>query len=374
MQQRALAGRELAVDRVAHERVDEAQRRVGPQDLRAGQLARRGRDGLLLESGERRHGGHLGVLAQHADRARDRDGVAREAAEADEHRARRGAGPDRAHDRGVGGDGLDALGLERSQELAEQQRVAAGRGVAGVAERGLGRLAEPLAHQRLGAHAAQRAGLDGPRVRVVGDLGEQRRVGARLAAAHGHRQQDRQPFEPSREVGEEAQRRPVAPVEVVDGEQQRLLGREVRGEPEEPVERGERRHAAAVGPRREVGRAEDGGRRCGRAGERLRAARRIGHGRLEQLAHDAEAELALELRRAGGQHEQLVARTGAQVGEQARLADPGRAADHEQPPAPRRRVGDRGVERRDLGLALDQRHGARARSASSRRERMPSLR
>jgi hypothetical protein len=92
---------------------------------------------------------------------------------------------------------------------------------------------------------------------------------------------------------------------------------------------------------------------------------------LEQLAHDAERELALELRRARGEHAQLGAL--AQAGEQARLADAGRTLDQHQPPAAGGRVPDEVVERGDLPVTVQQRHDASA-SGSSRRERIPSLR
>jgi hypothetical protein len=45
---------------------------------------------------------------------------------------------------------------------------------------------------------------------------------------------------------------------------------------------------------------EDGRRRRGRSRQRALAA--LGHLRLEELAHDPEGELPLELRRAGGEH------------------------------------------------------------------------
>ena len=53
MQQLALAGRHLVVDRITHERVDETQRRLRRQDLRSGQLRTSLRHLGLAQSGER---------------------------------------------------------------------------------------------------------------------------------------------------------------------------------------------------------------------------------------------------------------------------------------------------------------------------------
>jgi hypothetical protein len=156
-------------------------------------------------------------------------------------------------------------------------------------------------------------------------------------------------------------------VQVVDGEQQRPVRGEVEREPEEPVQHRERRVlvAAAVA-------AEHGGRR--RRGALQRTAR--GHLALEELAHDAVGELALELADAGGEHAQPGAgRAHAQVGEQPGLADPRRPLDEDEPALPGRRGGDHLVERRQLGVALEERHDATPSAvASSRRERMPSFR
>jgi hypothetical protein len=202
--------------------------------------------------------------------------------------------------------------------------------------------------------------------RVVRDLGQQGRIDAALAAAQRGGGQHGDAVEAPCEVGEEAQRRPVAPVQIVDRQQERPGGGQVEREPVEPVQRGELRAGLAV--RRLLAREHGGGRRSG-AGQRLLRPRR--HVGLEQLAHDAERELALELRGAGGEHAQLG--TLAQTGQQARLADPGRTLDQHQPPAAGDRVRDEAVERGDLTIAVQQRHGASA-SGSSRRERIPSLR
>ncbi len=143
VQQLALAERQAVVDGVAHERVHEAGRRLGAQDLGARERGHRARDLRLVEAGDAGHRGQVGALAEHGDGARDRRGLARQPREPQQDRARDGARADRAHDVGVRGVGLDGVGLERVQQLADEQRVAAGGPVAGLAERAVGLGAEP---------------------------------------------------------------------------------------------------------------------------------------------------------------------------------------------------------------------------------------
>ena len=357
------------VDGVAHERVDEAGRRLGPDDLGADQLARGRRDRTLVDPGERGDAGQVGALAQHRGGARHRAGVVREAGEPQQHRARHRARADRADDRRLLGDGLHALRLERAQELAQQQRVAAGGGMAGGAERGLGGVAEPLAHERRGRGLAERSGPQRERRGILDDLGEQARVGARLGAAQRRGDEHRGAVEPPREVGEEAQRRAVGPVQVVDREQDGMLRREVEREPVERVQRGERGGALLVGGRRGL---EQRGGRGGGAGE-LPAR---GDPRLEELAHDAVGELALELPGAGLDDLQRRLRALAQAREQARLADPRRALDQDEPAAARGRARDELVERGQLGVAFEQQGGGLSRQGRHRpgRARVPRRR
>ena len=52
-------------------------------------------------------------------------------------------------------------------------------------------------------------------------------------------QQAAKPLEPTDQVGQEAQRRAIAPVQVIHAQQQRLLSRDVEGEPVETMQHGE---------------------------------------------------------------------------------------------------------------------------------------
>ena len=173
--------------------------------------------------------------------------------------------------------------------------------------------------------AADRSGAEPARLehldrRVVGEVVEHRLPLPRLGRAGGGDEADREAVEPLREVGEPAQRGQVGPVDVVDEHQQRPLGGEVGRQPVEPVQRRAgvllAAHAAQHRPRQ---------RR--RAAEVL-----VAHDRLEQLPHDREREIALELRPARAQHQPAVRQLPRRA-EQPRLPDPRRPFDQQPTPA-----------------------------------------
>ena len=71
MPERALAVRHLAVDRVAHQRVDEAERRLRAQDLGPRQRAGGRRHRGLVDLRERGDRREARALAEHGHGARD---------------------------------------------------------------------------------------------------------------------------------------------------------------------------------------------------------------------------------------------------------------------------------------------------------------
>ncbi len=204
---------------------------------------------------------------------------------------------------------------------------------------------------------AQRARAHDLGRRLGHDLREQRARDVVAAWPPGGDDRDRQVGEPRGEVHDEAERQLVGPVGVVDHERERRALGEVRGEPVEAVQ--ERVRRALV--------------RAGRAGLRLEPEQlggqrgaalqqppplggvRVAHARLEELARDAERELALELAPARGEHlEPALLGAVARGREQRRLPEPGRRLDEHQPSVP----GGGGAQRRfddlDLGIPLEQ--------------------
>ena len=94
-----------------------------------------------------------------------------------------------------------------------------------------------------------------------------------------------------------------------------------------------------------------------RAGEQLGALVRIraGHAWLEQLTHDPETEIALQLAAAPMQHAEAHAgRDRARLLEQARLADPRRSLDHRRPPLAGAGIRQQRPQHGQVALALQQ--------------------
>ncbi len=212
---------------------------------------------------------------------------------------------------------------------------------------------------------AQRVRADDRRRVRRGDGPEQRGDAGRVVGAPCEDAENRQPLHALGEIGEPAQRLAVGPVEVVGEQQQRPLAGEVGREPEEAVEERERLLPALGAVRRGELPGEQGARQGGRAAEQPVAlpGRRRGERRLEELAHDAEGEAALELAAARGEHRDAgVPGAPARLLEQPGLADPGRPLDrHERAPAlagPRERV----VQAGEIAVPLDQLRLRRGRS------------
>ena len=246
--------------------------------------------------------------------------------------------------------GLHAVGLERGQQLAQEQRVAAGRLVAGGAERLVGLRAEPLAHERRAR--PRRSAAPGGRRPSTG-RGRSRRAAPRRS--------------PARRCARSRRRGSAGPRAAARGRRgsAATAGRTSAGRrPPAPAGRSAARlsatqnspcSAANETSPSPVGRPEHrGGGRGGAGQQRSRA--RVGDHALEQLAHDAERELALELGAAGGEHAR--AAVGRRAGAPRRAACSCRC-----PPAPRStprgpRPAGSGVEQRrergDLALALDE--------------------
>ena len=329
-----LARRDVAVDGVAHQGVHEAERVCVAQHLGARQQGDRRRDLALGQVGESGDGRQLGGVAEHRDGAGDRRAVPRELGQAHQDHARHGARPDGGDRVGVRGVGSHAVALQGAQQLAQQQRVAVRRAVACGNEGVVARLAEPLPHE-----VGHRFDVEGLRPHlhrgeVVDQLGQQPVHVVPLTRAQGRREQHGQALEPAQQVGEEPQRAGVAPLQVVDGEQQRTVGGQVDRQPVEAVQHREGAVGTlvcCVGVRVE----HTGGRRCG-TGEQRGTSRGVGEGGFEQLADRPEAELALHLAAARVERRHAVlGRHPLRLAEQAALPDAGRPFDQGEPALPR---------------------------------------
>jgi hypothetical protein len=144
-------------------------------------------------------------------------------------------------------------------------------------------------------------------------------------------------------------------MQIVDGDEQRRVGGEVDRQPVEPVQDRERRVVARGRSRR----VEDLARGARRGAQLLRLRRE--QLLLEELAHDPERELLLELAATRDQHARACVRCQtAALGQQPRLADARRSLDGDQARPALGGADDRLAQGRDLVLALEQR-GLRCR-------------
>ena len=239
VEQLALARRQVVVDGRLHQRVHEAEGRLRAEDLGPHELPRRGGDRQGLELGELGDGGEVRSVAEDGDRPRNLAGVPREPHEPKQHGSRGRPRPQLGDDVDVGRVGRHPIEDECLEQLVEQERVAVGGGMAGLGEGGLDTLAQPVAQDLGHRRRRERPGHEHLRVRLAQELLQDRLVGVGLRRAHAAHEHDRKLVQPPRQVGEEAERGAVAPVELVHDQQQRPFGGQVDGQPVEPVQHAE---------------------------------------------------------------------------------------------------------------------------------------
>ena len=231
----------------------------GPQRVRgAGRVSR-------LEPGQ--HGGvpQRRAGAEDRHRAGQRPGTVGQPGELTVDDPRDLLGPERPQPR----RGLivrgDAIGGQLGQQGAEQERVAAGDGVAGLGESGAGRW-QALAHQRLHRRRAQRPRAHRRLRRAGQQLGEQVGRGRRLTRAHRAEHADRHLVKGLRQQRQPAQGRGVSPVDIIDGEHGWAAVAEVAGQPHQPAHGG-MHGVARVGRLPRLGREDPPGQSRGARGQ-----------------------------------------------------------------------------------------------------------
>ena len=237
VQELALARPAARVDGVAHERVHEAGRRLGAQDLGARERAIAPATCASARPVSAATAGRSAPSPSTATARATARGLARQPREPQQHRAATIAREPIARTTSA----CAASGCTPSVSSARSSwRTSSGlppvlRGTPRGRRRRARRRAprDELGRRPAAAGRARRGRSPG---RWRSRPAARRRVG--LAVRTG-RDEHGLALEPPHEVGEEAQRRPVAPVQVVDLEQQRALGREVERQPVEAVQRGE---------------------------------------------------------------------------------------------------------------------------------------
>ena len=145
--------------------------------------------------------------------------------------------------------------LELAEELQEQERVAAGRPLAGGDEARIGLRGQRLCREHRDRLLAQPAGLED---RDLGDheqLVEQLLHRAGLGRPGRQHERQRHARQPAGEIDQPAQGGDIRPVCVVHGQQHGLCVGQIDREPVEPVQRGKRRLGAGFRSRPQRGRA-----------------------------------------------------------------------------------------------------------------------
>ena len=332
VQASALGGGQLGVDGRPDDRVDEGERLARPQDLgrreRIGGLARHPRFDLR----QLRRAPQRSAVAQHRRRPGERGRAELESGESQQHGARDGLGAELAHPHGAGRVGRRALDLQRGQELLHEQRVAAGDVGARRGEPRGHVVEERGAHEPVDRRAGERLQDDPFGGLVPGELGQEVRVHPGVARATRDHRGDRQLGEPLGEIQEEAQRRGVRPMHVVDRQQERPVVRDVGGQPVEAVQQREDVILAPATGRR-LGAIEQRGRESRGTVEEPLALGPVGrrqHG-LEQLERDAEGEVPFQLAARGRQGPHTAALgESARGGEELGFPQPCVALDDEE--------------------------------------------
>ena len=157
---------EARVDGGALDRVDELDDFARPQDPRAPERRRRRERGALVELREPPGIDDARTVAQHRRRRRERARLGGQLPDARTDRADDRLGPDLEDGAGVAGHRLDRPRLQRAGQLDHQQRVPAGRSMAGRAHLRVG-AGELPADERGGRVLAQRPRPERPRRGVV---------------------------------------------------------------------------------------------------------------------------------------------------------------------------------------------------------------
>ena len=331
---RQLGLRQRRPDRAGEDRVAKAQLRGVGKHPGSHELAGGGRTVCDGQPGQLRGEVQRAAVPEHRGRTGERGRLRTQPRE----RPRNGVGDRRRRDGvdALDGDGLErhAVAQQRVRQLLDEERVAAGRGVTGARELLVDRVAADLPQPARDALRPQRRGLETAAPDVRADLRQRRSPAAAriLVAPRADHDRDPQRVDAAGEVGEEAQRRLVGPVRVVDDERDRRLVGEVRDEPVEPVQQPRRRHVDALGHADQD--------RLGEPRGSLQQPLALGvtaYDRPQAHPHDPERILALELgpARVHDPHPALGGIRAAGIDERG-LADPGGPLDQQHRPLPAR--------------------------------------
>jgi hypothetical protein len=345
---------ERPVDGRADERMDVSERGWRANDTDADEIHGCLGCGSLVQLGERGGVRGIGVVAEDRERLGEPDRLGRESGKAKRERA--GAGPclELTKTPHVGCRRGQPLGGDPVEELVQEQRVAGRLFVTGGAEDVVCVGRQGRAHDLGRGRCAQGRRPNGHGLRIADEPPDKRGVLARLGGPQTDDEQDGKALNARQQVAKPAKGGGVAPVQVVDREQSRPTGGDIRGQPEQAVQPREGR--VPQGLAGEVPGIEQWRRERGRAGEQFDTLvlGELGEKRFEELPDDAIGEGALQIRAASRQdlHPGPLS-PGLRLRDEGRLADSGRALDHQKPATVGRSANQR-VNGRQLAVALEE--------------------
>ena len=236
---RALRAGELDVDAVTDDRVHEGQWQARVEDPRARQQLGRAGGFRLVELREARRAMEVALL-EDRERACQPARVVRQSTQSELNRPCDRPCADPLHvARSLRGR-CDPSFSERTHELAQQERHPSRRREACVHEGRLRSTVERGLHEPGDRRSRQWSGADDLGGRRRRQSREQLRIGTDVAETGRDHERDVQLLETREQEGQKAQGRCVRPVRVVDGHAQRVAAGEVRGQPVEAVQDGER--------------------------------------------------------------------------------------------------------------------------------------
>ena len=346
-----VGGRQAGGDRLAHQRVLE-RAAAGGQQPAVGEDVERLRGALGDHAGQRAEVGQEPRLRQHGCGAGDGLGVPAQRREPAADGVREVLGAQAGDERGlVAGAGEPLVGGGRGRAARPgtgcRRSPPAPRGEVG-GRRGPERLGEQLGDSLVAQRRrAQDAGR-GP----GGQRAEQLGVAGGVVGSRGRGEEDRDAVQTPAEELQEAQRRAISPVQVVDHQGDRLA---LGGRDDEPVDAVQDHVGRVCGlDRRGVG-GEDHLGAGRRAGEQPGALGLVGGGQdgVEQLADEAEGEVLFERR--GGRPQDVQPRALgplARLAQERGLPDARRSLEEDHGALAPRGLGRGGVERGDLLVAL----------------------
>jgi hypothetical protein len=250
----------------------------------------------LVETRKARHLRQLALL-EHRQRPSELPGMLRQPTESETHRAAHRPFADSLDVARSLSSRSDPSFAQCLDELAHQQRQPSCCAQTRIDEHRIRCLTQPPLQKPADGCSRQRRWAD----HLGGWIGRERReqfgVGATLSWAGRQYDRDVQLFETGEQKGEVAQRGSVCPVRVVDDQAKRAHGGQIRAQPIEAVEDGERGIDARRGRRlgRRARKSEQSGCNTGTGLQQVAALRIrcVGKRWLEELTDNSESEIAL---------------------------------------------------------------------------------